>query len=169
MLNKFLVSFIVLLTFIQIPLAFAIDQPAKRPPIIPPGAVDEKGEGFLLPHIADTGKEEVFITETLLPNMTKNFIAFAGAAALLFLIIGAIQLLTAYGNDEKIATGKKTITYAIVGLVIALLSYAIVSIISSVQIVPPPAPPGPPTTAPATQPGPAPLPTPAEAPPIIPK
>ena len=153
MLKKLLVSFIVLLTLVQIPLALAEEQLAKRPPIIPPGAIDEKGEGLLLPHIPETaeGKEEIFITETLLPNMTKSFIAFAGAAALLFLIIGAIQLLTAYGSDEKIATGKKTITYAIVGLVIALLSYAIVSIISSVQIVTPPAQPGPPPTAPPQQ------------------
>lgn len=138
MLKKLLVSFIVLLTFAQIPLAFAAKhQPAKRPPIIPPGAIEENGEGLLLPHIAKTEKAEVYITQTLLPNMTKNFIAFAGAAALLFLIIGAIQLLTAYGSDEKISAGKKTITYAIVGLVIALLSYAIVSIVSSVQIAPP--------------------------------
>lgn len=54
--------------------------------------------------------------------------------AVLFIIIGGIQILTAYGSDEKISSAKKTITYAIVGLLIAILSYAIVTIISSIQI-----------------------------------
>jgi len=54
--------------------------------------------------------------------------------AFLFIIIGGIQILTAYGNDEKITNAKKTIQYAIVGLLIALLSYAIVSIIGGLNI-----------------------------------
>ena len=50
------------------------------------------------------------------------------------MIVGGIQILTAYGNEEKVSAGKKTMTYAIVGLLIAILSYAIVSIISGVRL-----------------------------------
>jgi len=62
----------------------------------------------------------------------------AGALAVLFLIISGIQLLTAYGNEEKIASAKKSIMMAIAGLLIALLAYSIVTIISNIQIGEPP-------------------------------
>ena len=69
-----------------------------------------------------------------MPNITKTIIAAAGACAVLFIIIGGIQMLTAYGSDEKIGKAKKTITWAIIGLLIAILSYAIVSIISAIKL-----------------------------------
>ncbi|MFC1750864.1 hypothetical protein ACFL2V_18890, partial [Pseudomonadota bacterium] len=72
----------------------------------------------------------------LLPTITQTVIAAAGGLAILFIIIGGVQLLTAYGSDEKVTNAKKTITFAIVGLLIAILSYAIVSIISAVNLTP---------------------------------
>ncbi len=66
--------------------------------------------------------------------VTQSVIALTGALAVLFIIVGAIQILTAYGKTDKIEAAKKTITWAIVGLLIAILSYAIVSVISAIQL-----------------------------------
>jgi glucose uptake protein GlcU len=78
--------------------------------------------------------EEQFFGGSLLPTITKTIIEAAGVTAILFIIIGGIEILTAYGNDEKIGKGKKTVTFAIVGLLISILSYAIVSIISGINL-----------------------------------
>ena len=105
----------------------------SRPSIIPPGTSQE----IMIPTIPKGQNgipQEQYLGGVLLPTITRIVIALAGASAVIFMIIGGIEMLTAYGNDEKIANAKKTITYALVGLVIALLSYAIVTIISSVKI-----------------------------------
>ncbi len=64
-------------------------------------------------------------------RVTNGFLGIVTSAALLMLIVSGIQMLTAYGEEEKITNAKKTALWSIVGLVIAILAYAIVSIIVS--------------------------------------
>ena len=79
------------------------------------------------------GITDYFINEAI-PGFISGFIGFVGIMAFLALVIGGIQFMTAYGNDEKLGSAKKTVTYAIVGFVIAIFAYAIVSIVSSVNL-----------------------------------
>jgi hypothetical protein len=51
-----------------------------------------------------------------------------GSVAVLFLIIGGIRYITSAGNKDKAETAKKTISYAVIGLVIIVLSGVIVSL-----------------------------------------
>lgn len=84
---------------------------------------------------ANTGSNQGQVLQSqFLPSITKFVIGLTGALSLLFVIVGAIQMLTAFGNDEGLGTGKKTITWALVGLVISLLSFAIVQVISSINL-----------------------------------
>ncbi len=109
-----------------------------RPSIVPAGS-----ERILLPHPTnDQIPQEQYFGGVVLPSLTQTVIALAAGLAFLFMIIGGIQILTAYGNEEKVSNGRKTMTFAIVGLVIALLSYAIVSIISAVDLAGPQGGPG---------------------------
>jgi len=50
----------------------------------------------------------------------------------LMIFWGAFQILTAAGNPEKITSGRKTITYAVIGYVIILIGWGFVSIIKEV-------------------------------------
>ena len=52
-----------------------------------------------------------------------------GIIAVLFIIIGGFQLITARGNEEQAEAGKKTLTNAIIGLSIVILSYVIVVVV----------------------------------------
>lgn len=70
-----------------------------------------------------------YLTKNLLPNIAKTVTGLAITLSVIFIIFGAIQLLTAYGNEEKLGNAKKTIMFALVGLGISLLSFAIVQII----------------------------------------
>lgn len=122
-------GFALLVTLTLVTVAFA--QQSNRPPITPSGS-----EELLIPHTTGSvAEEERYFGFVYIPNITQTVIAFAGALAFLFLIIGGIQILTAYGNEEKVSAGKKTITYAIIGLLVAMFSYAIVSIISAIKLV----------------------------------
>jgi hypothetical protein len=44
-------------------------------------------------------------------------------------LIGGFQILTAAGDEEKFKTGRKTITYAVVGFAIIILGLGAVSLI----------------------------------------
>jgi len=116
-------------------IVLAADPAPIRAPIVPPSL----NNVLILPHNNADSAENDF-GGRLLPLFTTIVISACAGASVLFIIIGAVEMLTAYGNDEKISAGKKTITFAIVGLVIAMLSYAIVTIISSINLNPAPPP-----------------------------
>jgi hypothetical protein len=59
---------------------------------------------------------------------------FAGVVALvvIFVLIGAFNLLTAAGNPEKVTSGRNYIIYAAVGMFVALLAKAIPAIVKAI-------------------------------------
>jgi hypothetical protein len=50
-----------------------------------------------------------------------------GAAAVLFLIIGGLSYITSQGDSKKVESAKNTILYAVIGIVVAIMSYALVN------------------------------------------
>lgn len=111
----------------NIGLTHAADLQWETPPINP---VQDR---IVLP--GTTGSDQgQFIQSTFLPTVTKFIIALAGGLSLIFVIIAGIQILTAFGNEESIGAAKKTITWALGGLVISMLSYAIVQAIISIKL-----------------------------------
>lgn len=77
--------------------------------------------------------KESFIFSKVIPFAIRFTIGLAIALAVIALIIGGYQYLTAYGNEEKLKNAQKTITYAIIGLVLAIMAFGIVQIITSIQ------------------------------------
>ncbi len=60
-------------------------------------------------------------------NVTNFILGFLGLIAILIIIYGGFLYLTATGEQEKAEKGKKSVTYAIIGIVLILGSYAIVN------------------------------------------
>ena len=58
----------------------------------------------------------------LLHNIISLALLLAGGIAAIFIIWGGYGYLTAYGNDEKAASAKKTITWALIGLFVVILA-----------------------------------------------
>jgi len=81
------------------------------------------------PQGTNVSQANIYLQQSFLPSIALTVIRIAIPLAVVFLIFGAVQLLTAYGSDEKISVAKKTLTWALVGLIISLLSYAIVQMI----------------------------------------
>lgn len=63
-----------------------------------------------------------------IPLLLSNAISLASAAAgiisVIFIIVGGIQYITSGGGDQ-IKKAKRTITYALIGLVISILAYSV--------------------------------------------
>ena len=47
----------------------------------------------------------------------------------MFVIIGGYQYLTSAGNEESAEKGQKTITNAVIGLVVIILAWVIINVI----------------------------------------
>lgn len=52
-----------------------------------------------------------------------------GALSVIMIIVGGIRYTTSNGDSGRIKAAKDTITYAVVGLVVAILAYAIVNFV----------------------------------------
>ena len=63
-------------------------------------------------------------------QMIVNAIIFViGIVAVIMIILGGISYATSQGDPGKVKKGKDTILYGIIGLVVALLAYAIVNFV----------------------------------------
>jgi amino acid transporter len=65
-----------------------------------------------------------------LAGIATYLLAFVGALFLLFIVIGALQLITAAGNPEQAKKAKKTLTYALIGFIAILLAEVILAFIT---------------------------------------
>lgn len=66
----------------------------------------------------------------LIKTVISWLLGIAFAVAVLFLIVGGFLYITAGGNEEQVEKGKSTVINAIIGIVIIVLSYVIISVIS---------------------------------------
>ncbi|MDQ5943309.1 MAG: hypothetical protein QG675_77 [Patescibacteria group bacterium] len=67
----------------------------------------------------------------LLENAAIILMGFVGALSVVFIIVGGIQYITSAGNSDGSAKAKKTITYAVGGLILALSTTAIINLINT--------------------------------------
>lgn len=104
-------------------------QKATPPPIVPLNQ-----DILKIPHKSENIQENDFLQKGLIPGITATVVSITGGLSLLFSIIGGLQMLLSFGDPEKFGKGRKIITWALVGLVISMLSYAIVAIIASIKV-----------------------------------
>lgn len=64
-----------------------------------------------------------------LETIINVIIAIIGFVAVVMIILGGISMITSQGDTGKVAKGRLTIIYGIVGLVIAILAFAIVNFV----------------------------------------
>lgn len=62
-------------------------------------------------------------------DVLQLFFSIAGAVALLVIIIGALQYTISRGDANSIKKAKETIIYAVVGLVLCITGYGIVTFV----------------------------------------
>ena len=68
---------------------------------------------------------------SLVQTVSTTLLWVVGVAAVFFMIFAGIQMITSQGDPTKIKTARNTILYAVIGLIVAIASYAIVSFVVS--------------------------------------
>ena len=76
----------------------------------PPGFCDEKGQDDLIATVK---------------NILNAVYFWIGILAVVFIIIGGVNYTISQGDPGKVAKAKSTIMYAVIGLIVSLLAFAI--------------------------------------------
>ncbi len=75
-------------------------------------------------------------TLNCLPNLFANIIfwllAFSGTAALFFVIFSGIRIITSGGDAKQLDEARKSLTFAVLGLILILVSFLIINLVSTV-------------------------------------
>lgn len=64
-------------------------------------------------------------------KITNTILYIVGIMAVIMLIIGGIKYVISGGDAKKVTDAKNTVLYAIIGLVVAFLAFAIVNFVIS--------------------------------------
>lgn len=70
--------------------------------------------------------------ECIVANILNLAIRFIGLALFVMILVGGFKLLTAGGDPKAVESGKQTITLAIGGLIMAIMSWFVLVLISNV-------------------------------------
>lgn len=70
--------------------------------------------------------------------VTNVLLFIIGAVAVIMIIIGGFRYVTSNGDSSQLTAAKNTILYSVVGLIVALLAFAIVRFITNSFVAPTP-------------------------------
>ena len=79
----------------------------------------------------DECPRDLFGDNGVFKQVTNTILYIVGIIAVIMLIIGGIRYVTSGGDAKKVTDAKNTVLYAIIGLVIAFLAFAIVNFVIS--------------------------------------
>lgn len=65
----------------------------------------------------------------LVQNVITGILGVVGAVSLVMMVIGGITWMTSAGNADRVRRGRDTLLWAILGLVVIFLSYAIINFV----------------------------------------
>lgn len=67
----------------------------------------------------------------LIVDIIYILLYFAGAVAVLFIIVGGFWYITSAGNEEQAEKGRKALVNAIIGIIVIVLSYTIIRVVQN--------------------------------------
>ncbi|MFZ4461210.1 MAG: hypothetical protein ACOYN2_01330 [Patescibacteria group bacterium] len=71
---------------------------------------------------------------TYIGRVIKEIIKYTGLLAVMALTYGGIIMMLSYGDDGKIKSAKKIITYSLIGVVLSGVAFAIIDAVNSLKL-----------------------------------
>ncbi len=68
----------------------------------------------------------------LIQEIANFFLTMTAGVATLVILYGAFQLLTSGGQEEKRTQGRNTIVYAMIGVLVVLMSVGLVELVANI-------------------------------------
>ena len=75
---------------------------------------------------------DVSALTNILQNIINAILAVVAFICTLMIIWGGIVMITAAGSPDKVVMGRQIILWAVIGLVVCLIAYAITNVVLSV-------------------------------------
>ena len=72
------------------------------------------------------------VVETVITNVITIFFTVGGLGVVIYFVWGAVDWILSGGDKEKVASARKKMTNAIIGLTLLSLSYVIINIVGAV-------------------------------------
>jgi len=95
------------------------------------GLASAQSAGFISPSDAPTSVQAstggADNARVLVRRIVDFFLGFLGFLSVLIIIYGGVLILISAGEPDKAEKGKKILLYAVLGIVMILLSYAVVN------------------------------------------
>jgi len=71
----------------------------------------------------------VIRSRLLLKKIVNLLLYVIGAVAVIMIVVGGIKYVVSNGDSSAVTSAKNTIFYAVIGIVVAILAYAIVNFV----------------------------------------
>lgn len=115
-------------------LSFAITQPAfAQAPAPHEKAICEGSGGVWTPAAGNGGSCSTPGSVRTVPNTIRSVVEIlifvVGAVSIIMVVIGGLRYVLSGGDEKAISAAKNTILYSIIGIIISVASYAIVSFV----------------------------------------
>ncbi len=72
---------------------------------------------------------DLFGNAGIFSQITNVLLFLVGAVSVIMIIIGGLRYILSGGDSTNVSAAKNTILYAIIGIIVALLAYAIVNFV----------------------------------------
>lgn len=80
--------------------------------------------------VTDTGVATLKCIPVVFNRIIEYALMFSGVVAFFFVVYAGIKFITSGGDPKQVDTAKKTLTLAIVGLLVVLFAYLILNLIA---------------------------------------
>ena len=81
--------------------------------------------GADIPAIPGTANDAAGVRPAII-RVINFVLGFLALVAIIFVIVGGIRILASAGNEENVTKGRKTIVFAIIGLIVVFFARVIV-------------------------------------------
>ena len=77
----------------------------------------------------DQQNQKLFGPGSIWTNIVNTIIFLIGSVAVIMIIVGGLKYVTSAGDSSAVNGAKNTILYAVVGMVVSVMAYAIVNFV----------------------------------------
>lgn len=78
---------------------------------------------------ANGTSNNLFAQGGVFQTVANTLVFLVGAVSVIFLIIGGLRYVISQGDSKNVTAAKDTILYAVIGIVVAVVSFALVSFV----------------------------------------
>lgn len=86
----------------------------------------------IIPGCVENGTAKLSCIPAVFQNIVTAALVFAGVVALFMIVFAGIKFITSGGDPKQVEGARHTLTWAVIGLILILLSFFIINLIANI-------------------------------------